>query len=54
MTSFQLSSLSEHTGGAVEGIDLSQPVDATTREDHNRAFVENSVLVIQNQKLTAQ
>lgn len=54
MTSFQLSALSEHTGAAVEGIDLSQPVDAATREDLNRAFVENSILVIRNQKLTAQ
>ncbi|MBT3907050.1 MAG: TauD/TfdA family dioxygenase [Rhodospirillaceae bacterium] len=51
---FQLSALSEHTGAAVEGIDLSEPVDEATRRDLNQAFAENSVLVIRNQTLTAQ
>ncbi|MBT7487741.1 MAG: hypothetical protein HN673_15345, partial [Rhodospirillales bacterium] len=49
---FQLSALSEHTGAAVDGIDLSQPVDDATRKDLNRAFAENSVLVIRDQNLT--
>jgi taurine dioxygenase len=43
--------LSPHLGAEVRGIDLTQPVDATTRETLNRAFVEHSVLAIRGQKL---
>lgn len=45
--------LSDHTGAAVEGIDLSRPVDTETCARLNRAFVDHSVLVIRKQTLTA-
>jgi len=44
--------LSSHTGAEVRGVDLAQPVDDATRARLNRAFVEHSVLVIRDQKLT--
>jgi taurine dioxygenase len=44
--------LSEHTGAEVCGLDLREPVDAVTRARLNRAFVEHSVLVIRDQKLS--
>jgi len=48
----EISPLSEHTGAEVRGIDLSAPLDAETRARLNRAFVEASVLVIRDQRLT--
>lgn len=50
----EISPLSEHTGAEVRGIDLSSPVDDETRRRLNAAFTEHSVLVIRDQKLTAQ
>src|SRR3546814_11168566 len=49
----KISPLSDHTGAAARGVDLSRPVDAETRRRLNRAFVESSVLVIRGQSLTA-
>ncbi|MBS0550016.1 MAG: TauD/TfdA family dioxygenase [Proteobacteria bacterium] len=43
--------LTEHTGAEVLGIDLTRPVDATTRATLNRAFVEHHVLAIRDQHL---
>ena len=42
--------LSPHTGAEVRGVDLREPFDAAAL---NRAFVEHSVLVVRDQKLTA-
>jgi taurine dioxygenase len=44
--------LSPHLGAEVRGIDLTQPVDAATRETLNRAFVAHAVLAIRGQTLT--
>jgi taurine dioxygenase len=46
--------LSSHTGAEVRGVDLTQPVDAATRERLNGAFVEHSVLVFRDQHLSPQ
>ena len=44
--------LSPHTGAEIRGIDLREPVDAALRERLNRIFVEHSVLVVRDQKLS--
>jgi taurine dioxygenase len=44
--------LSEHTGAEVNGVDLTRPVDAALRARLNRAFVEHSVLVFRDQRLS--
>ena len=49
---FTTCNLSEHTGAEFRGLDLTQPVDAATRERLNRAFTEHSVLVFRDQTLT--
>ena len=49
----EMSLLSEHTGIEARGVDLSQPLDAGSKERLNRAFVEHSVLVIRDQTLSA-
>jgi len=45
--------LSSHTGAEVRGIDLRRPVDDKIRGRLNRAFVDHSVLVIRDQRLSA-
>ena len=47
----EITSLSEHTGAEVRGIDLGQPVSEAAQTALNRAFVEHSVLVIRDQRL---
>lgn len=49
---FTITPLSKHTGAAVDGVDLSKPVDAAIREQLNKAFVDHSVLVVRGQTLT--
>ena len=44
--------LSEHTGAEVLGIDLAGPVDEVVRERLNRVFVDRSVLVFREQRLS--
>ena len=46
--------LSNDTGAEVRGMDLGQPISATDKAALNRAFVEHSVLVIRDQRLTPQ
>jgi taurine dioxygenase len=46
--------LSPHTGVAVRGVDLTQPMDSELRARLNRAFVEHSVLVFRDQQLSPQ
>jgi taurine dioxygenase len=46
--------LSEHTGAEVRGVDLGAPVDAETRAQLNRAFVQHLVLAIRGQTLAPQ
>jgi taurine dioxygenase len=45
--------LASHTGAEVRGIDLRGPIDGAVREHLNRIFVDHSVLVIRDQKLSA-
>lgn len=44
--------LSSHTGAEINGVDLTQPVDAALRARLNRAFVDHSVLVFRDQHLS--
>jgi len=46
--------LTNDTGAEVRGIDLSQPISKTDKAMLNRAFVDHSVLVIRDQRLTPQ
>jgi taurine dioxygenase len=45
--------LSSHTGAEVRGVDLRGPIDNTICARMNQAFVDHSVLVIRDQKLSA-
>ena len=47
-----LTQLSDITGAAVSGLDLTQPMEPATRARLNHAFSEHSVLVIRGQHLT--
>lgn len=46
--------LSPHTGAEVRGVDLTQPIDAALRDRLNAAFVDHSVLVFRDQRLSPQ
>ena len=50
---YAITPLSLHTGAEVRGIDLRRPIYNAIRERLNRAFIDNSVLVIRDQKLSA-
>src|SRR5882672_6555734 len=50
---YAITPLSPHTGAEVRGIDLRRPVDDKIRERLDRAFVDYSVLVIRDQRLSA-
>ena len=49
----QINKIKEHIGAEVTGIDLREPVDATTRQRLNDALVDNVALVIRGQEFTA-
>ncbi len=49
---YAITSLSEHTGAEVHGIDLTQAVTDAVRARLNQAFVGHSVLVFRDQHLT--
>src|ERR1700757_131816 len=49
---YAITPLSEHTGAEVRGIDLAGPVGEADRAAFYRAFVDHSVLVFRDQKLT--
>jgi taurine dioxygenase len=50
---YAITPLSLHTGAEVRGIDLRRPIDNASRERLNLAFIDHSVLVIRDQKLSA-
>jgi taurine dioxygenase len=50
---YAITLLSSHTGAEVRGVDLRRPIDKAIRDRLNRAFVNHSVLVIRDQKLSA-
>ena len=52
MMGYTLAPLSEHTGAEIRDIDLREPVDEAMRVRLNRAFVDHSVLVFRDQRLT--
>jgi len=52
MMGYTLAPLSEHTGAEIRDIDLREPVDEAVRVRLNRAFVDHSVLVFRDQRLT--
>ncbi len=51
--SFSVKPLSAHTGAEIHGIDLSRPIDETTRAGLDQAFIDHSVLAIRGQTLSA-
>ena len=51
MTAFVVSTLTPHLGAQVEGLDLSQPLDAPRLHDLHQAFADWGVLVFRNQHL---
>lgn len=50
----QITTLGRHIGAEVTGIDLRQPIDATTRAQLNAAVVEHVALVIRGQEFTPE
>jgi taurine dioxygenase len=50
---YAITPFSLHTGAEVRGIDLRRPIYNAIRERLNRAFIDHSVLVIRDQKLSA-
>jgi len=52
MMGYTLAPLSEHTGAEIRDIDLRERVDEAMRVRLNRAFVDHSVLVFRDQRLT--
>src|SRR5215213_10960368 len=50
----KVTSLGEHIGAEITGIDLREPVDAETRRRLNEAAVENVALVIRDQEFTPE
>ena len=53
-TPLRIAKIKDHIGAKVTGIDLTQPVDATTRQRLYRALVDNVALVIRDQHFTTQ
>ena len=49
---YAITSLTEHTGAEVRGLNLAGDIDPDTRADLNRAFAAHHVLVIRDQSLT--
>jgi taurine dioxygenase len=49
---YETAPLSEHTGAEVHGVDLRTPLDTTTRTALNHVFIEHSVLVFRDQRLS--
>src|SRR5258708_22320716 len=47
---YTITPMTEHTGAEVRGLDLTTPIDAETRGALNRAFSDDHVLVIRDQK----
>ena len=47
-----ITKLSNHTGAAATGVDLTRPINAETQAALNRAFTEHSVLVVRDQQMT--
>ena len=45
--------LSAHVGAEIRGIDFSREVDAATRDELYAAWLKHLVLVVRDQKLTA-
>lgn len=52
MPSLQLSALGPHIGARVDGVDLSQPIDADLADALQQALTENLVLVFPGQSLS--
>jgi taurine dioxygenase len=48
-----ITKLSAHTGAQIYGVQLDRPLEDAMREQLHRAFIDHSVLVIRNQRLSA-
>jgi taurine dioxygenase len=51
---FEVKKIGRHLGAEIVGLDLSQPVDDQTFQAFSKAFFENEVVVIKNQKITPE
>ena len=52
-SAIQITKIKEHIGAEVRGVDLRQPLDAAIRQQIYDALVENVIVVIRDQDLTA-
>ncbi len=50
----KINKISEHIGAEVTGIDLTQPIDAATRQELHKAAVDNIALVVRDQTFTPE
>ncbi len=53
MASFTITPLTARTGVEVVGLDFTQPIDTDTGARLRRAFAEHHVLVMRDQRFTA-
>ena len=51
---FEVKKIGRHLGAEIVGLDLSQPVDESTFQMFAKAFFENEVVVLKNQKITPE
>lgn len=51
---FEVKKIGHHLGSEILGLDLSQPIGEETFQKFSRAFFENEVVVIKNQKITPE
>jgi taurine dioxygenase len=49
---YTITTVTEHTGAEIRGLDLNQGVDVETRTALNRAFADHHVLVVRGQEFT--
>jgi alpha-ketoglutarate-dependent taurine dioxygenase len=54
MASFTITSLTDHTGAEVIGLDFTQPIDMETCATLSRAFAQRHVLVMRDQHFTPE
>src|SRR5438132_230352 len=54
MTSLQITPLRPSIGAEIAGVDLSKPIDETTRQALNRALADHLALVFHDQSLTPE
>jgi alpha-ketoglutarate-dependent taurine dioxygenase len=54
MNAFTITPLTQHTGAAVSGLDVTGPIDGETRAALNRALADHHVLVVRDQHFSPE